>query len=474
MSTNEPLLKADGIFFWCPSEDSPDKENGVAGTLEIAENGIATLSLVGLLTKGDAEELFQQPQYDPSRCIAGGLKDGRHVFLRQIASAGTTFGNMSHQKFVAREVVVFNHLETLPDLNRITKMQISLDELGDWASDPCIQVRKTRRGATARGLTSRRQTFKLADRALELKTTLRHSISGFFLHSVTIEQQTVLTVVPRKPRNLDAMRKEFLLVEDLLLLLSDVDVVLPWPLVSCGSATGRFYFARRRAAGGKVNLLESWTALHGPLKTSIGVLLSNLEMQQERLGPGLYLYMGVRRSPALYLENKFSTAVFGLESMHRRVGAGAENVRLEQKVARILADVKSDRDREWLKRKLRNAGEPSLEERLCSTFSELAIGLDSKELRAFAKECADIRNQVAHFGGQRSGEYGGFISRMRILNDAIRLLYHAVLLNRIGLDAVRIAAYFHRSPHSMARKRKLANAGLTLLMPEVLVKSGQR
>ena len=77
-------------------------------------------------------------------------------------------------------------------------------------------------------------------------------------------------------------------------------------------------------------------------------------------------------------------------------------------------------------------------------------------------------NQVAHFGGERhSGiaTYETFVRRMNVLNETVRPLYHAVLLNRIGFAPDRIRCFFHRSPHSTKCKLKMKEAGLQFVVP---------
>ena len=57
--------------------------------------------------------------------------------------------------------------------------------------------------------------------------------------------------------------------------------------------------------------------------------------------------------------------------------------KLAEKIARIIGDVQQKNDKKWLSGRLKNAEEPSLEERLFLTFSELDIDLDANALRAW-------------------------------------------------------------------------------------------
>lgn len=464
---SESILKVEGVFRWFKPGAATDDSQLVAGTFEISANGVSTLSLTGLLPEEVpvSISLTSRPIVQ-DRWIVGALKDSRYVFLRRLGSDGTTYGSvLSHQKFRARECVVFWNLTEFPDLDSVSKLLISLDSLGDWVSEPVVKVTKTPRGAASRASRPKTHTFKLPGKTLRLKSSIRYTApADSWFREATIKQETFLESEPKTPQTLEAVREEFHLLEDLLLMLSDIDVSLSWPTVWYGKEAGTYYFERQRTDAQKVEILKSWAALTW-LAKSFGALLANLEAQKDVLGPGLYLYLGIRRGTGLYLENKFSTAIFGLESLHRRVGTSQTQAKLQAKIDRIVKDVQLQKDKDWLIGRLKNAGEPSLEERLFLTFSELDIGLDAKALRAFAKECADVRNQVAHFGGQRDGGYDVFVRRMYILNEAVCPLYHAVLLNRIGFDPDRIRAYFHRSPYAVQRKQMMKEAGLTFVAP---------
>lgn len=460
----ERILKADGIFYWgLPNEGNNISEN-VAGTLEIAADGISTLSLVGLLpAENFARVGFVFDLIDPEQCIVGVLKDGRFVYLRQLESAGGEFNNfLPHQKYRAHDAIVFNNLSAFPNVDSVTKLLIGLDALEDWASEPAVIVETTPSGPSAHTSETEVQSFKLQDKTVRLVTNLRYTTPDVWLRSVTIKQETFWEVQPDASYSLESVRKEFRLLEDFILLLADINAELPWPIVKYGSETGLYYFHRRKVDSQKVEILKSWTTLTR-LTSSLGELLCNLAVQRDILGPGLYLYLGIRRSPALYLENKFSTAIFGLESLHRRVGTSEGASKLQQKIDRILGDVQRKKDRDWLSTRLKNAGEPSLEERLFLIFSEIKIGLEPNSLRAFCKECANLRNDIAHFGGQRDGGYSEFAEKMYKLYEAVQPLYHAVLLNRIGLDPDRITAYFHKSPFSPQLRNTLTAAGLAFV-----------
>lgn len=461
------VLSVEGLFAWSKAEGSPEPNEWVGGTLTIHDNGAASLSLIGLLPDDTGlQSLFGQMSIEPDKCIVGRLKGNNIAFLRSMEGNGASLGTMiSHQALRAREVLIFSNLESVPNLDDVTSFEISLNDLGEWASEPAVFLKDEEGRVAVEAQPVEKREFTLPDRSICLKSALRHrGPRGFYYHSVSIEQHTYLEYKVHAGCDLARVRKEFHLAEDLFLLLSDVNVVLPWPTVRYGNVTAKYYFERSRSEGQSVNELKSWATLRWPT-IDLGKALSNLETQQDLLGPGLYLYLGVQRSPALYLENRFSTFIFGLESMHRRGNTSVAASGLADKVARILSCIEQKKDRDWLGKRLRNAADPSLAERIFSVFSELGLGFDVKSLRQFSESCADTRNEIAHLGGQRDGSYEDFATKMRTLSLAVRPLYHAALLSRIGIEDKIIHSFFHRSPLSHQLKSSLRDAGLTFLSP---------
>ncbi len=465
---SESVLSDEGFFCWFEGGDISDTSQSIAGTLQISENGQATISLVGLLPNGDSPmaALFQYSPLDPGRSMLGVLKSGRFVILRRIRPNGTTLSStLSHQRFLAGQALLFKDLEVPVNLERVTKLTVDVDSLGEWAAEPAVVYRVSKRGASARAKKPKDRVFRLEQKTLRLRSEITATQApGWPAQSISLSQRSRLETVPRTPWSVGEALDEFTSLEDLLLLLADVDVALEWPTLNFGRQSARFYFERRRSESKNVALIDSWASLRAP-SLDLGGLLQRLEYQRQFLGPGLYLYLGIRRAPSLYLENRFSTAIFGIESLHRKSGPFTPQTKLEEKVSRIIGDVKRKRDRDWLSARLRNAAEPSLEERIFATLSELDLGFENKSLRLFSKECADVRNQIAHFGGHRDGTYETFIRRMYVLNAALRPLYHAVLLTRIGLSVDHIYSYFFRSPLATKRRRTLNDAGLILSSP---------
>jgi hypothetical protein len=165
-----------------------------------------------------------------------------------------------------------------------------------------------------------------------------------------------------------------------------------------------------------------------------------------------------------------------LESLHRTKQLGLEQegrVREQREIKqRILNRFSGDEDKndlKWLKGKLKYAEDPMLADRIFELFIGLPVPLKPKELRRFAGRCAQRRNDISHEGGPREDEtYEEFLNEVSALRDAIRVLYHALLLDEIGVEHTNIAQTMTKS--SLAENRilpALRNAGLTVLESKV-------
>jgi hypothetical protein len=137
---------------------------------------------------------------------------------------------------------------------------------------------------------------------------------------------------------------------------------------------------------------------------------------------------------------------------------------LEVKVQRIIAQVGLAKDRKWLEGKLEHSAEPSLAERLVECLKLLPLTFSTKSLNLFCKECANRRNDISHFGGQRTpGSYGEFVERIHYLNNALNHIYPAIILKLCGVGDAVLMDTLTSSRISDRIKRSFGEAGLEIL-----------
>jgi ApeA N-terminal domain 1 len=170
------------------------------------------------------------------------------------------------------------------------------------------------------------------------------------------------------------------------------------------------------------------------LRDAFGEIWSRWKDKREAFGPGIYLFLSTRRGMPMYVEHIFVSLVFGLEALHRRRG-GQEMQTLGQK----LSDI----------------------------FGGLPVGLDVGRLREFCNACARRRNDIAHYGGDRhASTYSDFLADVNKKGKALSILYHALLLNELGISEQTIKRWMFDSFRAGPIKAHLVEAGL--LDPSVL------
>ena len=156
---------------------------------------------------------------------------------------------------------------------------------------------------------------------------------------------------------------------------------------------------------------------------------------REHSGPGVYLYLGTKRGMSLYSEHRFVNLIWGIEAFHRKRNSSEPPTSFTDKVARIISQIGNKKDAKWLTGKLKRAHEPSLADRIAAVLKGLPIGFKSKAINKFAKKCADLRNDISHFGGNKEGgSYIDFVGNLEQYSRSLATLYQYLLLYEIGVD----------------------------------------
>jgi hypothetical protein len=272
-----------------------------------------------------------------------------------------------------------------------------------------------------------------------------------------------------QPQDIEEVKKQYCLLEDLLIILTTADYALEWPFVGLGkNRRARLYFQKhfdRSLVSGPVfrECVANFTAL----RDNFGQVWETWKAKREELGPGVYLYLGTRRRVQLYIENRFIMLVSGIEAFHRRRRKPSEATALQKKVERILGQITASADRKWLAKKLEHADEPSLGERIFETASKVPLGLDDTRLRKFAEACNRLRNDISHFGGLRPGPspeiavaYDEFLKKLQESSEALAIIYQMRLLWEIGVGEERLKWWVFKGFYSFTIKTYLAKVGL--------------
>jgi hypothetical protein len=475
------ILEHRGYFWWW---DEPilkgnfAPENHVTGLLSIQQDGSSKLELDGEFPSSDhiLTKLANRNQSNPrERTIQGIFKEtGQHVLLLDAVEDGGVFNSnrFSYERYFATRCLISDYEFPKTNLGvRFSEMQVKLTGLEEWLRLGSISVNRTRRSISAKQRTQKDISYDLNDGSLSLE----HFTSGPYpgkrrTHKLELREFITLIFRPKKSMSAGDVQTEFQSLQDLFTLLTDSHYSLEWPTVSPVRSKKRYtlYFQRSVSSATAPNWHETPTNF-AQLKPHFGKIVDTWREKRAFFGAGFYSYLGTRRDVTLYVENRFTNLVGGMEAFHRVKSPTTESsTNLDAKISRILEDVKLAKDRRWLAKILDHKNEPALEQRIFENIRDLPLGLDEDRLRRFSTDCASRRNEIAHFMGERQqGNRTNFIVDLSKKNDALGFFYHVILLREIGVSDDTLRWWLYEGFRSFRFKYFLVEVGL--LDKEILV-----
>jgi len=455
-----------GLFWWSGSTHS---DGYAAGLLTIDSSGLISLELHHTLPGRSGIEAVFGGQSLADAGVVGCLKaTGQYVLLRGLQTNGGRSGLISFENFIAEECFVSDRLL---ELDKFTKLKISLDGLQEWIRPGRVECE---------GPLDNKVSIELECNPSESWDTnlgsveIRHNFTGkkpdLFSYSVNAGIVSELLYTPKSPATSKELIEWYRAIQDLLLILTNCTLTLKWPKFIWYSDNKNieveYYFRRQQPAYTKVKWYE--TLLPFPrVRDLFGSMIDSWLLKRKSLGPGISLYLGTRRNIRLYAEHRFVNLVWGLEALARRTDLPQpDESKLSEKIERITKAVSSLKDlnysdRNWLKNLIQRSSERPLSERLYETLKPIAIDIPESNLKLFCKTCADLRNDLSHHGGERTpGDYEKFISGVFKNSDALSKLYLLVILNLIGVSTSEVKRIIYMDPNSSSFKLPFQEAGL--------------
>lgn len=474
VAVNNHLIDERGYFWWS-NELVPEKQfapnSAVPGTLKIDVEGRVELELDGIMPNKDgpfAVLLNNGMPQPPDVGICGILKNSnKFVTLLEISKNGGHFttGGISYEKYLALSALVGSDAFRQGDMPlRFRNLRMELTGFEEWLRLGGIETKRTRQSIAAKYKALKNVSYPLEDGTL----SIRYGMSGPFpgksrSDQLKLTESATIQYVAKKTMPLEEMKTQYGLLADLLLLLTGSDYAPGRPVLTHTKSKKSYqlFFMRNASASEAPRYYDCWTNFP-QLKQHFGRIFYTFRMRREELGPGIYLYLGTRRAMKLYVEHEFVNLMWGIESLHRRKSLKSRTPSpLELKIERIVDQIADKGDKKWLTYQLKHAGEPSLQERMFDILKALPFGLNESALRKFCGDCAAKRNDISHFGGQRhSGNYRDFVIDLNKKSEALAYLYHAVLLQEIGVDPGILNHFVYQGFRSFSVKASFVTVGL--------------
>jgi hypothetical protein len=378
------------------------------------------------------------------------------VLLIELHRYGGTFSshNLSHGGYRSTHCLInYSYFPAIDELYLFNSLEIDLAGYEEWLWLNSIKTSATEKTISVEYIRRDPLVYEIDEGTV----TIEYHVSGvgegkWLDRNISLSESASLVYDPKVDLTLLQMRQKARELEDLLLVLTNSDYILSWPNISISVGDDNrwfeWYYFRRRSAVDAPRAHERMTNF-SKLEDIVGTIVSNWLRKRQGVGPGFYLYLGLRRSAPSYIENRFVTLITALEALHRKIKNDAGERGVKDKVAGIIESVVDKKDKKWLTNRLKNAHEPNLEKRLFDLFTSVDLLIDKKRLRLFAAQCSMIRNDLSHFGEQRNGiEYQAFIRDVTNKNEALSIIYHMIILHEIGIDQNMIRDWIYNRSFS--------------------------
>jgi hypothetical protein len=409
--------------------------------------------------KGAWAVLSQDPNELKDKTIVGKFIDGgKNVLLLDLVRYGGRFrsNNLSQDGYRATYCLISN--VTFPTLSKTTlfsALKIDLTGYEGWLRLGSINSVRTESSISVQYNKSDTVICQMDEGSLSIVYDILGPMMGSHQDDrLSLNEKAFLVFRPQVPITLDEMRRQFRSLEDLFIILTDSDYCFLWPRVELevdGVVYAFEWYLYRNIGAEKPPDRHGLLTNFLRIRESFGQIVSNWLRKREQYGPGFYLYIGVRRNRQLYTEHFFVNLIWGLEALHRRSTIGFTDAVIKERVARIIEGVKDRNDKKWLKKKLKFAHEPNLADRLYEVINGGPIVIERERLLIFVNRCAEVRNDISHFGEQRSkGSRVEYMQEVYEKARALSVLYHAIILGEIGIDQEIINEWLYRRSNGAA------------------------
>jgi hypothetical protein len=455
------VLQERGVFWWFGEahDNTASLETSIPGELVISEEGHIELQLEGSLWYEDPDaNLGWESRWLPyEKRIAGrlGKYGGTFVLLTDLMRTEFSFADDKPRRQSYDAVLCFTSDFPFPEgfgPESFHSLRIELTGLKEWLQLDSIDVDFPFRKGDLTEFRVSHKNYDFEYKTPTSKVMIENLITGvpFIRRSdsplakLDLRQEYWLVYTPTDPATLPELQDAFSRIEEVIALLLGQYFRLDWPnLVGTDGENDVWYklysFRGPRTEKPRSSFLL-WTTFP-PLQESFGTILSTWQAIVEKACAGYELYIASVRKPLPHPEHEFVNLVWAIESLHRswqrESGDSPEVLKRKTSIQDVLKRFAAPAEKKlkkWLESKLLYAYEPTLEQRIVEVFGRLPFGIETGQLRGFARRCATRRNDISHEGGRRPGEdLESFRTEIQELAAALRYLFHALLLHEIGV-----------------------------------------
>jgi len=303
------ILEERGLFWW-HGEPVPDRhfapDASVLGLLTIDDDGLATLALDGCMPseKGPMAVLSRDPEELKGKLIEGNLStSGKHVLLADLAKHGGTFRSINLSQDGYRSIhclVSYSQFPPISNSSLFSILDIDLTGLEGWLRLGSIETVRTESTIDVSYRRNDPVIYEIDEGRLSVEFDILAPYSGKHRsETLSLTEKASLVYRPNAPMKLEDMRKQFRELEDLFILITDSGYNFLWPTISLavdGKTHAFEWYSYRKRSSAKPPSWHECLTNFVKLKDDFGNIVSTWIKKRENLGPGFYIYVGVRRA----------------------------------------------------------------------------------------------------------------------------------------------------------------------------------
>jgi ApeA-like protein/HEPN superfamily Apea-like protein len=400
------LIVEERGYFWPNDVPIPERaiapDSAVAGTLKIADDDIIRLELDSRLTPAR--------QSGAGNVIIQGIlksSDDRVLLHNASYGGGTVYksNGISYEHFTAEACLIGRRAFASGNADlAFSKMVVSLQGFEEWLGLGSINVKVADAKFSAVYEPIEDFSYSLYDGSVSIQYDIYIPPFSMRTDAISVKERARLSYSFNESLTLTEIIAQFHNLEEFFIILTDSEYNMKWPEVMLGpdASTYHLYFPRSKTTSEPPEIRElitNFVQLRG-----FPSIHNMWKQKRAKFDSGFYLYTGTRRGMKFYAEHEFVNLIWGIETFHRaKYPELPASARLENKIKRIKGQIAKSADIKWISWCIGQAHvtEPNLETRIAEVLRTLPIELSEEGVKKFAHECAEIRNNVSHFGGRR-------------------------------------------------------------------------
>jgi len=428
----EELMEKRG-YWWLP--EYPDKK--IPGTLVIESNGRCCLKLMGKFDGHDVKEISKYS------IILGRLQNSKDVTLIDSYVESSSFwGNgYAYTELYSKHTVIGYGFCSIDDV-AFTGVDFELEHLGSWLLKSGIKIEHSDdlKVSTVKFNLLEKEKYTICPGLLfGFKFFSSLPMTYYYHESVELSQKPVVSIESNEEifsinellRYVWKFSNFFCFVSNHRLPLKIIHAFNSEIVDERSNPIYMDIYSQSFMDHDSISPFYGRDVLlnYEDIKDRFPEIVNRWRILYDKILPSLNLYFSVMHGKNILIEQRFSSMVNALESLHRRLYCNSvfSKSEYETKVHEVLDSVPKEH-REWIEGRLKYGNEPNLRFRLKKLIKPFSFLLGNSEKRSrITTKIVNNRNYLTHYDESLTKQAAS-ITSMSYLCDFMEILFQLNLL----------------------------------------------